>query len=361
MALLPLIGHESVRRRIADAVTAGRLPQVLLVTGPQGVGRQRLALWVAQLAFCEGPSGEPCGRCRSCTLVLGLAHPDLHWFVPIPRPKAGDPDKQVEEAAEALAEVMAERRKVPLWTAPDGMAIHGVASARLLQRRAAMRPVEGGRRVFVVGNAERLVPQAGNPEAANTLLKLLEEPPTGALMVLTAEEPGAVLPTIRSRAVPLRLGRLGDEEVRQFLRAHTELAPGLIDERVAESEGSIGRALAEGGAGAKASEAAAGLLDAISRGPVPALELALRQGPWQARGEFTALLDALSAQLGDIARTSSGSAPRRRTSTPRRGPSRLAGAVAAIERVQAARLAAQGNVNPQLLLAGLCADLAEVL
>ena len=94
---------------------------------PTGIGKQRLALWLAQLVFCERRGDEPCGSCRACHLVDGLSHADLHWFVPIPRPKAGDPDKQVDEAAEALAGVMEERRKQPLYTPPDGMASHSIA------------------------------------------------------------------------------------------------------------------------------------------------------------------------------------------------------------------------------------------
>jgi DNA polymerase-3 subunit delta' len=313
------------------------------------------------LIFCERPVEGPCGSCRSCGLVTGLGHPDLHWFVPIPRPKASDPDKQVEEAAEALTDLMADRRKNPLWGAPDGMASHGVATARLLQRRAAMRPVEGKHSVILVGDAERLVIQESSPEAANTLLKLLEEPPPGMTLILTAEEPGGVLATIRSRAVPVRLGRLPDATVAGFLREHAGVAEGAALERARSGEGAIGPALAENAAGAKADQAAAGLLDAVLRGPPAALELALKQGPWQARGEFTAMLDALARQLGDATRVSASGSGVRPVPAALKRPRPVSALVAAIERVQTARVAAQGNVNPQLLLAGLCADLAEVL
>ncbi len=95
------------------------------------------------------------------------------------------------------------------------MAIHGIATVRLLQRRAALTPVEGGRRIFIVGEADRLVPQESSPEAANALLKLLEEPPPGSLFILTTVDPGLMLPTVRSRSVPVRLGRLSDDDVRE--------------------------------------------------------------------------------------------------------------------------------------------------
>lgn len=363
MTLAPLFGHSAVKTRLADAIRAERLPQVLLITGAPGSGRQRLGLWLAQLVFCARPSEEPCGTCRGCSLVLGLSHPDLHWFVPIARPKAGDPDRQVDEAADTLNELLAERRANSLWAAPDGMAIHGVASARLLQRRTAMRPVEGGRAVYLVGDAERLVPQEGNPEAANTLLKLLEEPGPDALIILTAREPGSVLPTIRSRAVPIRLGRLADGDVREFLKIHGSVPAANLEDRVRLADGAIGRAIGDGDgeAGAKAASGATALLDAVRRGPAEAYSAALKQGPWQARGEFTAMLDALIGFLGDATRSAAGVPPRRPLPAALRGSLRLPGLVAAVSLVQSARQAAQGNVNPQLLLAGLSSDLAEVL
>src|SRR6185369_6432040 len=114
MALHPLVGHEEVRRRLVDSLGSGRLPQVILITGPEGVGKQRLALWLAQLLFCERRTATgPCGACRQCRLALDLTHSDLHWFVPILRPKAGESAKQVEEASELIAEAIAARRDQP--------------------------------------------------------------------------------------------------------------------------------------------------------------------------------------------------------------------------------------------------------
>jgi DNA polymerase III subunit delta' len=327
------------------------------------VGKQRLALWLAQLVLCERGGDEPCGACRACRLVEGLTHADVHWFVPIPRPKAGDPDKQVEEAAEAIAGVMEERRKRPLYTSPDGMAIHSISTVRLLQRRMALTSVEGGRRVFIVGEADRLVPQESSPEAANATLKLLEEPPAGALIVLTTLDPRRVLPTIRSRAAPVRLNRLSDDEVRGFLAQHTEPRWGRekIEERVALASGSIGAALSEGEDAGKAYRSAEQLLAAVVEGRGAALERALGQGTFAARGDFAAMLDALAETLGEAARGAMGQPVRRSVPAPllrHRSPEPL---LLAMEKVAEAREAAAGNVNPQVLLAVLGEDLAEVL
>jgi len=362
MSLKPLAGHAVARRRIAQAVAGGHLPQVILVSGPEGVGKQRLALWTAQLLLCERPGPEPCGACRSCRLVLGLTHADLHWIVPIPRPKAGEPDKQMEEAAESIAELLDERRKAPLYGPVDGMSAHGMATARLISRRAALTPVEGRRKVFIIGEAERLVAQESSPEAANALLKLFEEPPTETYFLLTSADPGRLLPTIRSRAVPLRVGRLSDTEVREFLATEFE-PPGTgaqLERLVTHAAGSIGAVLAESGQGHVTRRAAAVWLEAVLGGTGPAAERALAQPPWAARGEFTELLDAVASTLGDAARESVGTpgAHPVPTALEGRAPAALLEAQALVAE---AREAAQGNVNPQLLLAVLGGDLAEVL
>ncbi len=352
MSMYPFVGHHMVRQQLSAAIGADRLPQVLLVTGPRGVGKQRLGLWLAQVLLCTGPEPRPCGACKGCARVLGLTHPDLHWFVPVPRPKPGDADKQVDEVAELLEAVMAERRQTPLWSAPDGMLAHGVSSARLLQRQASLTPVEGGWRVFIIGHAERLVAQESSPEAANALLKLLEEPPRRSLFVLTTAEPGLVLPTIRSRATPVRLGRLQAREVLEFLAvAKPELA---TDRVVAQANGSIGAVLGSAAElRAKADAAADTFLDAVSEGPVRAMERVLRQAPWQARGEFTTLLDAVAERLAMRAQRALG--PGGRVSSVN-----VAGILSGVDRVLQARERAQGNVNPQLLLAVLADELSAL-
>jgi DNA polymerase-3 subunit delta' len=364
MPLPPLTGHREARSRLAAGRRTGNLPQSVLISGPQGVGKQRLALWLGQLLLCERDAVEPCGSCRSCRLVLDLAHPDLHWFVPITRPKAGEPGKQAEEAGEALAAAMAERRRQPLYGPPDGMAIHPIASVRLLQQQASLSAVEGGWRVFIVGDAERLVPQEASQEAANAMLKLLEEPPVRSLFVLTTADPRQMLPTIRSRTAPVRLHRLSDDDVRAFVAKELpgKHSPAQLDTRVRAADGSIGRAvIAESDELGGAYKAAAQLIEAVAAGRGPALERALKQTPFSARGEFTAMLDALSDTLGEAARSALGQPtgrPLPEALKRHRDPARL---MRALERVSEAREAAWGNVNPQLLLAVLSGELAEDL
>src|SRR3989454_342091 len=254
MSIPPLYGHEGIRNRLVGAIASGRLPQSLLLEGPRGVGKQRLALWLAQALVCEDRDrgkGEGCGACQHCKLVLSRSHPDVHWFVPVELSKKGaDADKQVELVAEALGDELAARRERPLYEPPSGLASHNIASVRLLLRRLALTPALARRKVFILGDAERLVPQTGADAAANALLKALEEPPADTVFVLTATEPEALLPTILSRVVRVRVARLADSVVTAFAQRELNLAkePSL-SQRVTAAEGCIGRLLAERGSG----------------------------------------------------------------------------------------------------------------
>jgi len=312
-----------------------------LLEGPKGIGKQRLALWLAQAVLCEAPqAGEPCGDCRACRLATALTHPDLHWFVPLEPPKkSADADKQVDLVEAALADELSARREQPLYPPPSGMAVHSLATVRLLLRRITLTPALGQRKVFVIGDAERLTPQKGNPEAANALLKVLEEPPANAVIVLTAADADALPPTIVSRVVRIRLNALPDSVVTAFV--HSEL-PELrnADRMVATAGGSIGRVLAlRGGPERQLDES---WLGPTQRSGVERYATALRQPPFQARGGFTDMLDGLLDRL-------------RREARGAQDPGRL---VAAIALVLEARDQAQGNVNPQLLTAVLADDLA---
>ena len=352
MPIPPLYGHEGIRHRLVGAIASGRLPQALLFEGPPGVGKQRLALWLAQALVCEGtgdpkglPDGEPCGKCHPCKLVLNLSHPDVHWFVPLElSTKGGDADKQVELVEEALGEEMAARRQEPLYEPPSGLASHGIAAVRLLLRRLVLTPAMGRRKVFVIGDAERLVPQTGAEAAANALLKALEEPPADTSLILTTAAPDSLLPTILSRVVRVRVARLADSVVTAFAQhelgvtGQRELA-----QRVAVADGRIGRLLADGNGRARGVDAGDRFRRAVEAGAGRRYEFALGLQPFQARGGFTDMLDGLLEQLREQAR-SGGETEK---------------LVAAIAQVLAARSLAQGNVNPQLVAAVLADDLAE--
>lgn len=355
MPLLPLIGHRQLRDRLRAAVSNGTLPASLLLHGPRGVGKQRLALWLGQLVLCTAPDDRPCDRCPSCRYVLALANPDLRWF--FPRPRLSDANASSDEVLADYAEALAERSDAGgLYAPPAGTEGLFVASVRAIVHLAAQTPALGSRKVFVVGDAERMVPQEGADQAANAFLKLLEEPPADTTLVLTTSEPGALLPTIRSRVVSVRVPPLSESEMREMLALPAFAAaldaaevPGDAEARLAAAGGAPGRLLGSS-IERDALETARALLGSLQEDRATRMRAVLALGGSRARGFFSGVLDALTVLLRS-----------RVEEAARRGEgARAVAAARAVDLVEEAKMRAAGNVNPQLLGASLLRGFEEL-
>ena len=351
MAFLPLIGHASLRSRLDEQVARGTLPASLLLQGPPGVGKQRLALWLGQRLLCTG-AAPPCGTCQHCVYALDGVHPDLRWYFPLPRLKDSNVplDIVAGEYADAIADRVSAHGLYPRANGSDGIYLY---VSRLIVGLAVKTPAMAARKVFVVGEADRMVSQAASQEAANAFLKLLEEPPADTTIILTSSEPGALLPTIRSRVVSIRVAALADADVRAFL-AHPRAADAAgkgatMDELVRLAHGAPGALLDAGDGGAALGRARA-LLAAARGGRELRLRAAFVQGSSKARGAFSDVLDALTVLLHESARDAARSGDDRRA----------VAAAKAIPLVEDAKRAAEGNAIPQLVSAHLLQRLAEV-
>ncbi len=367
MSLRPLVGHAELRERLRRAAASGRLPQSLLFRGPPGVGKQRLGLWLAALVLCDAEQ-RPCGRCTSCRLADGLQHPDIHWFFPLPSPKGGSADKRREKLEEARLEELEARRADPLWiTSMDGSASIFLPMVDEIRSRASRRPAMGRSSVFVIGDADRMVPQASSPEAANAFLKLLEEPASDTLLFLTSSRPGALLPTIRSRVLEVRVTPPPSQAAGAFLVEHAGADPAEAEALVRRTEGAIGLALHQIGDASEDTRAEAGgfLACAMSGSRADRLRLAASFPAAGARGRFSNLLEELERTLRDAAAVSVGAAD----SVLDARISRLSGLgsvpaqafPAAVRHVEEAQDAAAGNGNPESIAAVLLNDLATVM
>jgi DNA polymerase-3 subunit delta' len=353
--IIDLYGHEALRARLSGSVRAGTLPSSLLFQGPRGVGKQRLALWLAERLLCA-QADAPCGACTACRYVRAITHPDLHWVFPRPRLKDGDPDQ--DQVRDDYADAIAERAEnMGLYAAPSGSEGIYVATVRYLVRRAVMSPAIGQRKVFIVGDAERMVPQEGADMAANAFLKLLEEPPADTTIILTSSEPGALLPTVRSRVVSVRVPLVSDAAVHAFVE--NAAVKRILDkeskisttERVRAAAGAPGRLLT-GREDAKATVSARGIMDAATGAQRAAhYSAALAQGAAGARGAFTDTLDALVDLLGE----------RVRDALHREDDWAAASASKAVDAVLRAQTYANGNVSPQIITAKLIRDLSATL
>jgi DNA polymerase-3 subunit delta' len=250
-----------------------------------------------------------------------------------------------------------------------------LAQVQNLLRAAAARPAMGNRKVFIVGDAEFLVPQESSPEAANALLKVLEEPPPGTTVILTAGDPDLLLPTIRSRCLPIRLRPLPDTLVRSFLTEHAQA--GKHAERAAQlGAGSIGKALGylpDGDGTAPLDELRMRARDllaaAVDPAPAASLAVALAESPAGARGEFSDGLESLTLWLRDLAAVASGADDTVINSdaldwlrkTAARLPRAAAGVPASIRAVDRVLQLTQLNINPQLATAWLLSEIRHNL
>jgi DNA polymerase-3 subunit delta' len=236
MPLSSVAGHRPVVELLARAVARQALPQSLIFAGPDGVGKRRTALALAQILNCAQPitTTEPgtgfvtgidaCGTCGPCMRIARGVHADLLLIEP------GDTGSiKTDQVREAID-------------------------------RAAYRPFEGRRRVVIIDQADALM-----PEAQNALLKTLEEPPPASVFVLVTARPDVLLPTVRSRCQRLRFGPLAAHDVAAVLMRDHGFGAADAQAAAAASDGSVGRALAEGGEEAiEARDAAARLLGAAS-------------------------------------------------------------------------------------------------
>lgn len=372
---LPVIrGHDDVRRRLGSAAVSGSLSQSILLHGPRGVGKERLGLWVAQLLVCEAPTaGAPCGVCKPCRLVQRLEHPDVHWFFPLPRPDNASPEKLREKLEDARAAELALRRgnagHLPAYDKPPAIFL---AAVQRIQQLASVKPSMGHRKVFVVGDAELMVPQESSPEAANAFLKLLEEPPDDTTVIMTSSHPGALLPTILSRVLAIRVAPLPDEAVQGFLQEEMSIQADAAGRLARLAHGAVGTAIRlaseeeSGGSRAVGREL---LIAALSSGAVPRYAAASARKPFGGRGDFGDELDALGEWLRDLMAVAAGADEQVADSEARQllrravdrrhiGPM---GVACALERVVQAQKWAQGNVNPQLIIADLLRGLEEDL
>lgn len=355
MRLAPLYGHVALRERLRDAVARQTLPGSMLFHGPRGVGKQQLALWLARTLLCENADRAPCGACQACRMAAAVQHPDLHWFFPRPRLKNTDPD--LADVREDMAEGVRDRlTRDGLYEPSGGDEGLFVASVRAIVQTASLAPAMGRRKVFIVGDAERMVAQEGAETAANAFLKLLEEPSANTTIILTSSEPGGLLPTIRSRVVSVRVGPLGASEVRAFLAdpavsGQLDVGGADIEELVSLAGGAPGRLVSRDAWQASITQAHRLLEAAATTDRGARMRASLRQGASGARGRFSDTLEALTVLLHE----------RSRTSIDGGDALHASGSAQAMEAVERAKERADGNVNPQLVTASLLREIAPLV
>src|SRR6266852_955644 len=216
-----LIGNEEVKESLQRLLAGGRVPGSMLFTGDEGIGKKLFALELAKALNCRHRNGvEACDECSSCKRISRSTFP----------PFGKDDDDKGRMIWSEHADVAMVRPFKQIIRVPP---------MRELEREANFRPFEGAARVFVVEDADYM-----NDQAANALLKTLEEPPPTSHLILTTANPTALLATIRSRCQIIRFGPIPAEEIEQFLINEKKVPAADAALLARTSRGSIGRALA---------------------------------------------------------------------------------------------------------------------
>ena len=196
-----LLGHDKPKALLREAVAKNKMGHAYLFRGPDGVGKKRTALTLAAYINCKSPlDGDSCGYCTTCRKYFSGNHPDL------------------------------------ILVEPDGAAIK-IGQIRELKHQLTFPPLEAKVRVIVLEDIHTM-----RREAANSLLKTLEEPAPGNLLILTADLAGDVLPTILSRCQIISFGSLDHKDMAQVLMQENDMEESLAFTLAAVAEGSLGRA-----------------------------------------------------------------------------------------------------------------------
>ncbi len=243
------LGNAPAVESLRAAIAAGRLPHSLILSGPAGAGKYTLALMLAMAVECQRqprelssprsqsnaqPLAGFCGTCSNCTRIASAANLEEQVAAAV-------------LAREDLRETDKKETRVLIQPHPDVLILPPdppqllikLGQVRTLIQRAHYLPSEAPRKIFILTSAAMM------KEAANSLLKVLEEPPDTVLILILAENPGELLPTIRSRCATVRLGALPVEEVEALLATRRPDVPAKQRALIARlAQGAAGRALA---------------------------------------------------------------------------------------------------------------------
>src|ERR1700679_2438183 len=240
MGFNEFLGNERIVTALRGMLRRGRVPSALLFTGPRGIGKYTLARMFAQAANCERLKDDFCGECEPCKKIARLADP-------APLIELG-----LAERGESADAAMVERMPLLIETNPDVWLIVPdpvrlrtpvarpmirVGQLRAVQRAAYFQP-HGRRRIFILDGADTM-----RWNDADLFLKILEEPPDSATLILLAPTPDSLLQTIRSRCLQFHLAPVPAAEIDGFLKARTDKKPAERKLAADLASGSPGAAL----------------------------------------------------------------------------------------------------------------------
>jgi DNA polymerase III subunit delta' len=228
MSWSSIVGQERVKALLRSTLQSGQIAHAYLFYGPEGIGKDALAIEFAKTLICTEGSPDACGVCPNCQRMNSFQHPNIKLVFALPvgkNEKNGDDpvnvltESQVAEIREQIqAKAKDPYRRIEI---PKANFVK-INSVRDVKREASMSRNEDGKKVFLIFNADMM-----NIEASNSLLKTLEEPLPGTILLLTTSAKDQLLPTIVSRCQLIKCDSLSDDEIETALVARDSIDEGI--------------------------------------------------------------------------------------------------------------------------------------
>ena len=225
MQVKDIMGQEELKRHLIRSVDQGRVSHAQLFTGAAGQGSLALAVAYFQYLCCRHRhDGDSCGECPDCRQIAALAHPDLHLVFPVNKQGKKSGEKMLSDEFLPLFRTLFEERKgyfaprewyerLDLGKTLKGMISAGEADEMI--RKLSFKSFEADYKAVLIW-----LPETMNEEAANKILKILEEPWEKTLFLLVSEQPTRLLPTILSRTQEVAVGRIEKEVLVRLATEH---------------------------------------------------------------------------------------------------------------------------------------------
>lgn len=245
MQFKEVLGQQQVKDKLIRSVKEERISHAQLFFGPPGTGKLPLAISYAQYICCTDPLEEDaCGVCPSCVKFAKLAHPDLHFVFPVVNlKKAGSKttsDDYIERWRETIIEnpYISENQWYEIMGAENKQGFISRAESSTVLRKLSLKSYESEYKVLILWLAEKM-----NAAAANSLLKLLEEPPQKTVFLLVSENTDHILPTILSRTQMIRIPPLDPQSIHDGLQERFPGKESMTEDVIRRSNGNYSTAL----------------------------------------------------------------------------------------------------------------------
>lgn len=216
MRFADVVGHQELKKHLANEVDHSKISHAQLFLGKPGYGPLPTVLAFTQYIFCENKSnGDSCGQCASCRKVGGFQHPDVHFSFPTVQAISKISDGLLKEWREQLNEqpYFSLNDWIKRMDPKERKPILGKDESQEIIKKLALRSYEGGYKVMIIWMAEEM-----NQACANKLLKIIEEPPDKTLFLLVAESQEYMLQTILSRTQLVKVPRISIDDMSTYLK-----------------------------------------------------------------------------------------------------------------------------------------------